>query len=387
MSIETEKLASVKELPDISFIENKTLEDVQAEMVADYQKKYKEVTGRELRLRRADPESLKLYAASVQIYHLHLYADMCGKMNMLKYSFSDFLDSMGAFKGVVRNPAVPATVRVRFTLSAAQPSVVTIPQGTRVSDGGEALFATDEFTEIAIGDTQAVIPCTCQIAGKIGNEILAGAINTLVDPIPYMGSVASIEASSGGSEIEDDDSFAYRIYLAPSAYSTAGPNDAYVFHTKSYSAAIGDVKVSSPRPVEVEVRFLLSDGTLPTEGLCKEVLEHLDGVFKRPLTDRVTVIAPTEQEFEIDFIYYINQSDAGRVASIRAQVDEAVREYIKWQTFSIGRDINPDELRARVKKAGAKRLEIRSPEFTKVLPDHVARVQSQNVVYGGVEDD
>ena len=72
---------------------------------------------------------------------------------------------------------------------------------------------------------------------------------------------------------------------------------------------------------------------------------------------------------------------------IRAQVGEAVKEYIKWQTFSIGRDINPDELRARIKKAGAKRLDIRSPDFTKVLPDHVARVQAQNVVYGGVEDD
>lgn len=387
MSIATEKLASIKDLPGISFIENKTLEDVQAEMVADYQRKYKEVTGRELRLRRADPESLKLYAASVQIYHLHLYTDMCGKMNMLKYSFSDFLDDMGAFKGVARNPAVQATVRVRFTLSAPQPSVVTIPQGTRVSDGGEALFATDEFAEIAVGDTQAVIPCTCQTAGEIGNGILAGAVNTLVDPVPYMESVASIEMSSGGSEIEDDDNFAYRIHLAPSAYSTAGPLDSYVYHTKSYSAAIGDVKVSSPRPVEVEVRFLLSDGSLPTEGLCEEVLNHLDDMFKRPLTDRVTVLAPTEQEFEIDFTYYVNRSDAGRVASIRAQVDAAVKDYIEWQTYAIGRDVNPDELRVRIKAVGAKRLVIRRPEFTKVLPDHVARVQSQNVVYGGVEDD
>lgn len=380
-------IAEIENLPDVSFIDDKTLDDVQEEMLADYQEKYEEITGKSLVLRRADPETLKLYAASVQIYHMMLHIDVSGKMDLLKYAYGGFLDNLGALRGVKRKEAAPATVKVRFTLSAAQPSVVTIPQGTRVSDGGEALFATDEFTEIAIGDTQAVIPCTCQTAGDIGNKILAGAVNTLVDPIPYMESVASIEESFGGSEIEDDDSFAYRIYLAPSAYSTAGPNDAYVFHTKSYSAAIGDVKVSSPRPVEVEVRFLLSDGSLPTDGLCKEVLEHLNGVFKRPLTDRVTVIAPTEQEFGIDFTCYINQSDAGRVASIRAQVDEAVREYIKWQTFSIGRDINPDELRARVKKAGAKRLEIRSPEFTKVLPDHVARVQSQNVVYGGVEDD
>lgn len=36
MSAAPEKLASIKSLPDISFIENKTLEGVQAEMVADY---------------------------------------------------------------------------------------------------------------------------------------------------------------------------------------------------------------------------------------------------------------------------------------------------------------------------------------------------------------
>lgn len=380
-------LASIKDLPDVSFIENKTLEDVQAEMVSDYQKKYKEVTGRELRLRRADPEALKLYAASVQIYHLYLYTDMCGKMNLLKYSFSDFLDSMGAFKGVTRNPAVPATAKVRFTLSAAQPSVVTIPKGTRVSDGGDAFFSTDEIAEIAIGDMYADIMCTCETAGEIGNGILAGAINTMVDTIPYMEKAASIEVSSGGSEVEGDDNFAYRIYLAPSSYSTAGPLDSYVYHTKSYSAAIGDVKVSSPRPVEVEVRFLLADGSLPTEGLCQEVLNHLDNVYKRPLTDHVTVLAPLGQAIEIDFAYYINRSDADRASLIQAQVGAATKDYIDWQTSVIGRDINPDELRARIKAAGAKRLEIKSPVFTKVPPNYVARIQSQNAVYGGVEDD
>lgn len=137
------------------------------------------MTGRELRLRRADPEALKLYAASVQLYHLHLYVDMAGKMNMLKYSFSDFLDSMGAFRGVARKPAAPATVRVRFTLSAAQPSVVTVPEGTKVSDGGGIFFSTDEAAEIAAGDMHVDIPCTCQAAGVGGNGILAGAVNTV----------------------------------------------------------------------------------------------------------------------------------------------------------------------------------------------------------------
>lgn len=387
MNTAAKKLASIKDLPSVSFIENKTLEDVQAEMVAHYQEKYKEVTGRELKLRRADPEALKLYAASVQIYHLHLYTDMGGKMNLIKYAFSDFLDDIAAFKGVYRNPAVPATAKVRFTLSAAQPSVVTVPPGTRVSDGGREFFATDEAAEIAIGDMSVDIPCTCQTAGKIGNGILAGAINTLVDPIPYMERVASIEESSGGSDIEDDENFAYRIYLAPSAYSTAGPMDAYEYHTKSYSAAIGDVKVVSPEPVEVEVRFLLADGSIPTDGMCEEVLEYLNGRFRRPLTDHVKVLAPTEQEFDIDFTYYINKSDINKTVAIQKAAALAFEEYVQWQTFSIGRDINPDMLRRMLVSAGVKRVEVRSPDFTMVGPNHVARIGEKNVIYGGVEDD
>lgn len=386
MSASSKNLASIKDLPDVSFIENKTLEDVQAEMVAYYQEKYKELTGRDLKLRRADPEALKLYAVSVQLYHLHLYIDMAGKMNLIKYSFSDFLDGMAAFKGVERNPAVPATVKVRFTLSAAQPSVVTIPQGTRVSDG-EEFFATDEAAEIAIGDISADIQCTCQTAGADGNGILPGAINTLVDPIPYMEKVASIEESSGGSNIEDDESFAYRLYLAPSAYSTAGPVDAYEYHTKSYSAAIGDVKVASPGPVEVEIRFLLVDGSLPTEGLCEKVMEHLNGQFKRPLTDHVTVLAPIGQEFDLDLTYYINRSEINKAAAIQQSVAMAVEEYVRWQTFSIGRDINTDMLRKMLVAAGAKRVEIRSPDFAIVDRNHVARIRAKNMVYGGVEDD
>lgn len=386
MSMATKKLASVKDMPDVSFIEDKTLDDVQAEMVKDYQDKYKELTGRELSLRRADPEALKLYAASVQIFHLYLRTDMCGKMDLLKYAYGAFLDHLGAFRGVTRNPAAPATVTVRFTLSEMQPSVVIIPEGTRVACG-EIYFATDKTAEIATGNMYADVPCTCQTAGKDGNGILAGTLDTLVDPIAYMDSVASIEESSGGSDIEDDESFAYRIYLAPASYSVAGPVDAYVYHTASYSPAIGDVEVTSPAPAEVEVRFLLADCSIPTEGLCAEVSKYLNSSNIRPLTDHVTVLAPEEQGFNIDFTYYINKTSTDRAAYVHSIIGTAVKEYTEWQTCTIGRDINPDKLREKIIAAGAKRLEIREPMFTRVASGHVARLETQNIVYGGVEDD
>jgi len=380
-------IKEIANLPDVSFIDNKTLDEVQAKMVADYEKKYKEVKKKELKLRRGDPETLKLYAASVQIYQMYMNIEKTGKMDLLKYAYGGFLDNLGANRGVTRLPAYPAQVTVRFTLSAVMESVVTIPQGTRVSNGDQIYFATDEAAEVPIGETYVDIPCTCEEAGEEGNGLIAGILNTLVDPVPYVADVANIEDTVGGSDVESDEDFAERIYLAPSGYSVAGPRDAYKYHTRSYSSAVGDVEVSSPRPCEVEVRFLMADASMPTEGLIAEVQEHLSDDSIRPLTDRLTVLAPTEQEFDLIFTYYVNKTDLDKAVTIQAEVAKAVEVYVKWQTGTIGRDINPSVLTQMVVAAGAKRVEVYSPDFTTVPTGSVARVRTQAVTYGGVEDD
>ena len=378
---------AIKNLPEVSFIDGKTLDDVQSEMVADYEAKYKEVTGRTLTLRRADPETLKLYAVSVQIFQILMHIDMAGKMDLLKYAYGDFLDNLGALRGVTRLPAYPAKATVRFTLSAVQTSAVTIPQGTRVSNGDILYFATDDVAEIAIGSTYVDVPCTCLDDGEVGNGQIAGVLNTLVDPIAYIGSVANTEETTGGSEIESDEDFADRIYLAPGSYSVAGPTDAYIYHTKSYSSSIGDVEVSSPDACEVEVRFLMADNSMPTAGIISEVQEYLSADDKRPLTDQLTVLAPTGQNFNIDVTYYINKSDTDKAVSIQAAVNAAVAEYIAWQTGTIGKDINPSVLTQMMVAAGAKRVNVVSPAFTTVPTGSVARINTQTVTYGGLEDD
>ena len=383
----TKMINAIKNLPEVSFIDGKTLDDVQSEMVADYEAKYKEVTGRTLTLRRADPETLKLYAVSVQIFQILMHIDMAGKMDLLKYAYGDFLDNLGALRGVTRLPAYPAKATVRFTLSAVQTSAVTIPQGTRVSNGDILYFATDDVAEIAIGNTYVDVPCTCLDDGEVGNGQIAGVLNTLVDPIAYIGSVANTEETTGGSEIESDEDFADRIYLAPGSYSVAGPTDAYIYHTKSYSSSIGDVEVSSPDACEVEVRFLMADNSMPTAGIISEVQEYLSADDKRPLTDQLTVLAPTGQNFNIDVTYYINKSDTDKAVSIQAAVNAAVAEYIAWQTGTIGKDINPSVLTQMMVAAGAKRVNVVSPAFTTVPTGSVARINTQTVTYGGLEDD
>lgn len=54
--------------PDISFIKDAKVEEVLSRMINDYQDKYKEITGKEISLAKADPYRLIIYACALQIY-------------------------------------------------------------------------------------------------------------------------------------------------------------------------------------------------------------------------------------------------------------------------------------------------------------------------------
>lgn len=376
----------IENLPDISFIDDLTLDDVQEQMLSDFNNRYEELTGKTASLARADPVMLLLYASSVQIYQALLYVDRSGKQDLLKYSYGDFLDNLAAMKGIARETAKAATVMVKFTLSDVRPEPVSIPAGTRVTDG-ELFYATDEYTEIAAGDESATIRCTCQTAGEDGNSPLAGEIDTLVDLIAYVAEVSNTEAPSGGSDVESDDDLKERIYLAPSKYSVAGPEDAYRYWAKTYNSAIADVYVNSEDPVEVEIKFIMEDGELPNEALVEGLQEFLASSNIRPLTDKVTVSAPETVSYDIDLEYYIARSDTSKASTIQAAVAAAIEEFKTWQRSKIGRDINPSELIHRIREAGAKRVVLTAPDFAAVDKDKIAVIGTKSVVYGGIEDD
>lgn len=378
-------IEDLENLPEVSFIDNATLEDVKAAMVADYKKKYAEITGYEPVLGKADAVTLLMYAAAVQIYQTMKYVDIGAKMSLLKYSAGDYLDNLGALKGVLRLPEAPAVVTARFTLSALQADTVVIPIGTRVTDG-KFYFETTDYAEIPAGELYVDVVMTCQTSGTDGNGIEIGRLNILVDPIPYMQSVENIEATAGGSYREADDPYRERIYLAPDRYSVAGPEAAYIYWAKSQSAAVLDVAVFSPVPGQVIVEFLTTGGEIPTAAQIAAMTDWLNNAEIRPLTDQVTVQAPSIVAFDVDFTYYISAKDRAKAAAIQAAVAKAVDEYALWQQSHIGQDIVPDRLIQLVREAGAKRLVIRSPDFQVVGAEGVARLGQMSISYGGLED-
>ena len=385
MANEIQKLYN---LPEISFIEGITYEGILNEMVADFETKYTEETGRKIKLRPGDKEHIHLRVLAGQYYQMYQQLDYAAKMNLLKYSKGDFLKHLGAFKKTFIQEPRAAAVKVRFTLSEVRKDVIYIPEGTRVTAGDGVYFATDDYAEVAAGESYADVTCTCETAGDIGNNYQPGTIEIIVDPVPYVKSVVNVTKSDGGSGEESEESFRERIFLAPSSYSVAGPADAYEYWVKQYnSAAIEDVKIYEPVEAVVDIRILLQGGALPSETFCSGCLQYLKDNPIIPLTDNNYVLPPDVVGYDLKATYYISRSDINNVKSIQDSIEAAKDTYLNWQRTKIGRDLNPDALIEFVRAAGGKWCVIESPVFTVIPETSVAQEKTVEFVYGGIEDD
>jgi len=380
-------LRPIEEYPDISFIENYTMEQLAADMVQWFKDKRKGLTGEDIVLGKADDRRIILLTGAYFIYQGYMYTDDAGKMGLLKYSRSDYLENLGALKHIYRKEAAGATTTIRFSMNTARNTTTGIPRGTRLTAGDGVYFSTEEYGEIVIGETQVDISALCTVAGAAGNNYDIGDIKTIVDPVPFIDGAMNITKPENGADVESDDSLRQRIYIAPASYSTAGSIDSYEYFVREYSADILNVRVISPEPGVVRISYLLDRGVIPGEESITGLQEYLSQSDIRPLTDKVEVVAPGTVEYDLSITYYINQSDQNRANVIQQKVNEAVEEYTLWQKTEIGRDINPDVLMEKIISAGAKRAEITSPQFTIVSDTAVASLVTQAVIYGGLEYD
>lgn len=146
------------------------------------------------------------------------------------------------------------------------------------------------------------------------------------------------------------------------------------------------MSVTSPSPCVVDIYFTLRDGAIPSEADCEAMQESLRENSKRPMTDLVNCKAPTEIEYGIDVTYTIARSKSKIAVTVQNAVNAAIEEYKTWQR-TMGRDIDPAELIARIKNAGAKRVRVAAPIDVVTESAQIPKLVSCSVVYGGLEDD
>ena len=349
------------QLNEITFAA-KNPEDIENEIITQY-----EIIA-ERTLARGDPVRLFLEAIALIIIHQRNLIDYAAKQNLLAYATGDYLEHLGALFGIERLKASPAMTTLKFTLSEAQSTVITIPAGTRVSPGGgNVLFETVQAVDVAIGSTEATVTAQCTVTGTQGNGFVVGQIRRLVDPFPYEMSVTNTTTSYGGTDTENDENYRERIQIAPESFSVAGPRGAYEYYARSAHNNIADVAVVGPPDIEpgyVEIYPLMTGGELPSDEILAAVLEKCNADDVRPLTDSVSVHAPEVVDYTLDVTYYIDRSKATQSSELQSAIEASVHDWITWQRSKLGRDLNPSELSHRMLAAGAKRTEITSPAFT-----------------------
>lgn len=217
--------------------------EITAELISDYE----EQTGHTVA--PADPDRLILAWIASVITQQRVYQNYIGNQNIPSRAEGENLDALGVgIFGITRKPAQAAKCYVRFTISSVQASAVIIPSGTRVTDTSQTLYwHTTADAMIAIGDLYVDVMVECETAGEVGNGYTAGQICKLVDsniiPVP---TVANTATSDGGTDIESDEEYRAMMQNALSSFSTAGPENAYIYWAKSVSDDIADVKVIRP---------------------------------------------------------------------------------------------------------------------------------------------
>ncbi|MDD3251756.1 MAG: baseplate J/gp47 family protein [Lachnospiraceae bacterium] len=380
-------LKTLEDYPDLDFIGGYTLEKLEREMIGWYKEKYKEITQKEPMLGNASTARLILQTCSYYIFHGYKIGENNARMNCLKYATGDYLANLGAMKRVGRKDATAATTTLRFSMSASRTNATGIPAGSRVTAGDGVYFATQEYAEIPIGALYIDVRAICSVAGVSGNLYGVGELARMVDIIPFIDIVTNLTAPENGADEEDEEDYRQSIYIAPEGYTAAGSMGAYEYWVSKYSSAIIDARVRSPSPRILEITCLLEGGELPGEEFRAALAERMLQPDIKMLTDVVNVINPVIVSYDVGVTYYINQSDRSAAETIQEKVDTAIDEYILWQKFKIGRDINPSVLMQLIVSAGAKRATITSPTFKAIGDSAVAIAEGKTVVYGGLEND
>lgn len=152
---------------------------------------------------------------------------------------------------------------------------------------------------------------------------------------------------------------------------------------------VADVRIVSPQPDEVNIYFVIEDETglrLPNPTELAGMAEHMDDETIRPLCDHVSCLAPEEVDYTISFTYWIAESNQRSASEIQSKVTAAVKDFQTWQR-KLGRDINPTELIARLRAAGAKRVKLTAPADVAVQTMMLPKCTGVTATYGGLEDD
>lgn len=282
-----------------------------------------------------DPETFHLEEIAYTKSELQDEINYESKQNLLAFAEDGRLEHLGALVGAgERLPEAAASTVIEIHFTSGHGGTV-VPKGYPVQAvDGQTLFVCMIDYIIEAGTETLLANFECQTAGLNGNGFVAGQISTLVDDsVTEIESASNVTTSQGGALAEDDDRYAYRIWLAPSQFSVAGPYDAYEFFALSASSAIGSVSVWTPAPNDISISAILLDGSLPEQPIIDAIYAQCSGEKRVPMGDRVAVVpvGGVDGTATIELNVYKDYAALGKtIVETAKELVEA--EFLKWAT-------------------------------------------------------
>lgn len=217
---------------------------------------------------------------------------------------------------------------------------------------------------------------------RVSDAVVVSDEETLTRVLPVYGG----HAFKGGDTLLPDTLVVYKADNTEAAagtdYTAEYDDDLLTLTLSGALAGASSVKIKIDRDMRGRVKIvpICAGGEIPDEEVLADVLAACSADDVRPLTDLVTVEAPSVHLYDIELTYYTTRATESEVIQNVEGSDGAINRYIYWQGSNLDQDINPDELRKRILSpdwedglTGATRVLITKPEYVELDSTTVAK--------------
>jgi phage-related baseplate assembly protein len=363
-----------------------TADQVVAEYVNNYEQAYLDDTGIAKTIQPAQGEMLVGNSVAYLAYLVLRKIQGAALQNLTQFATYPVLDYRCQDFGVTRLPAQYAACTIEFTMAAGHGDRV-LPAGMRIqSTDSLATFELSADLVVAAGVNVIRAAAVCDTAGIVGNGYVAGKINVILDPQPYLSSAVNVDTTSNGADLESDQNLRERLYLAPGAFSTAGCEDGYKYYARSASSLVLDVSVNNGAGGLVNLYPLVAGG-LTSQVILDAVNTACSPKTVRPTNDEVHVYSPQAVNYNVDISIVAYASVADTTALI-TQSHSAVQALADGNSKKLGIDIIVSQFIIAAGVSGVAKVVVNSPAADIVLDDtQVGICTGVNVVLTGLNND
>lgn len=274
----------------------------------------------------------------------------------------------------------------------------------RVSNITETVGGGDEETDDSLRERIKAAPSKLSTAGPINgykywamsadSSIIDVCVKSDKETVERTLNVNGEKAYKGGDRLLLDTLTVYKANGSVAAKNTdytATYEDGLLTVTLTPSGALSGattvkISIDDTNAGVVKIVPMCANGQIPDENILEKVAAAVNASEVRPLTDKVKVEAPQVEYYDIELTYYTPSDKESECIQTVEGDGGAIDKFNEWQSEELGRDINPDKLRALIlapadeNAVGATRVAITSPTFAELDDTTVAKFSGNMTV-------